>query len=125
MNESELKRYESRLLEERGRIMKELGIFEEEVMNTTQRDSAGDLSAYSLHMADLGTDAQQREKAFQLASRDGQMLQSVNDALRRLYDGAYGTCPRCRNEINPDRLDAVPHARLCSTCQEKQEKGRS
>lgn len=117
--------YEQRLLEERGRIMKELGIFEDEVMNSTQRDAAGDLSAYAHHMADLGTDAMQREKAFHLASRDGQMLQAVNEALRRIYDGGYGVCPRCRQEIAGERLDAVPHARLCSSCQEKQEKSRS
>jgi RNA polymerase-binding transcription factor DksA len=125
VSKKDLKYYEERLLEERSRIMKELGLFEDEVMNSTQRDSAGDLSAYSLHMADLGTDAMQREKAFQLASRDGHLLQVVNEALRRIYDGGFGLCTRCRQEINPDRLEAVPYARLCSPCQEKQEKGRA
>lgn len=125
MNKDTLKMYERRLLEERSRLMKELGIFEDEVMNSTQRDSAGDLSAYAHHMADLGTDAMQREKAFQLASRDGQQLQTVNEALRRIYDGGYGICPRCRQEIASERLEAVPYARLCSPCQEKQEKSRS
>ena len=119
-----MKYYEQRLLEERSRIMKELGLFEDEVMKSTQKDSAGDLSAYSLHMADLGTDAMQREKAFQFASRDGQLLQVVNDALKRIYDGGYGVCPRCKQEIHPDRLEAVPYARLCSPCQEKQERAR-
>jgi RNA polymerase-binding transcription factor DksA len=125
LTKDELKRFESRLLEERGRIMKELGIFEDEVMNSTQRDSAGDLSAYSYHMADLGTDAMEREKAFQLASRDGQILHAVNDALRRLYNGHYGMCARCAKEIHPERLEVVPYTRLCSPCQEKEEKGRA
>lgn len=125
MNEQDLKHYEKRLLEERGRVMKELGLIEDEVMNSTQRDSAGDLSAYSLHMADLGTDAQQRERAFALASRDGQMLHLINEALKRIYAGDYGVCTRCRKEISPERLEAVPYARLCSACQERVEKGRS
>jgi len=125
LNKKDTKLYEQRLLDERSRLMKELGLFEDEMMNSTQRDAAGDLSAYSLHMADLGTDAMQREKAFLLASRDGQLLQTVDEALRRIYDGGYGVCPRCKQEINPDRLDAVPYARLCSACQEKQEKGRA
>lgn len=105
--------------------MKELGIFEDEVMNSTQRDSAGDLSAYAYHMADLGTDAMEREKAFQLASRDGQLLNAVNDALRRLYNGHYGVCARCAKEIQQERLEVVPYTRLCSACQEKEEKGRA
>lgn len=103
--------------------MEELGVLEEE-MNATTRDSAGDLSAYSLHMADQGSDAIARDKTIQFASRDGQILQSINDALFRLKEGTYGTCARCGEPIHAERLDAVPHTRFCSACQEKEEKER-
>jgi len=119
----ELKRFEARLLEERTRYMEELGVLEQE-MNSTPRDSAGDLSAYSLHMADQGTDAMEREKTIKFASRDGAILQAINDALFRLHEGKYGSCARCGEPIHPERLDAVPHAPYCSACQEKEERGR-
>ena len=44
----------------------------------------GDLSAYSFHMADQGTDAMEREKAFLFASQEGRFLWHIDEALRRL-----------------------------------------
>ena len=45
----------------------------------------GDLSSYSFHMADQGTDAMEREKAFLFASQEGRFLWHIDEALRRLY----------------------------------------
>jgi RNA polymerase-binding transcription factor DksA len=50
----------------------------------------------------------------------------VNEALRRLYGNPekFGHCHQCGQEINFERLDALPHARLCITCKEKEEDGK-
>jgi RNA polymerase-binding transcription factor DksA len=88
------------------------------------RDSAGDLSGYSFHMADAGTDAMEREKAFQLASVEGRSLMEINEALRRLYRGEYGTCETCGQPIARARLEVMPHARLCVSCKEQEEKAQ-
>ena len=50
----------------------------------------------------------------------------VNEALRRLYGTPekFGHCHQCGQEINFERLDALPHARLCITCKEKEEDGK-
>jgi len=52
-----------------------------------------------------------------------QMLWHVNQALRRLYSSpdTFGKCETCGNEVGFDRLDALPHARLCIACKEKEE----
>ena len=121
ISKKDLKHFEERLLEERRKLLSQLGYLEK-TMNKTQRDSAGDLSAYSFHMADMGTDAMEREKAFLFASAEGRLLYNVDEALRRLYRNEYGTCLVCGKEIGKPRLDAIPHANLCVTCQEKQEK---
>jgi RNA polymerase-binding protein DksA len=73
-------------------------------------------------MADMGTDAMEREKAFLFASAEGRLLYNVDQALRRLYRNEYGVCQVCGKEIGKPRLDAIPHASLCVSCQEKQEK---
>jgi RNA polymerase-binding protein DksA len=121
LTKKDLKHFEDRLLAERQKLLSQLGYLEK-AMNQTQRDSAGDLSAYSFHMADMGTDAMEREKAFLFASAEGRLLYNVDQALRRLYRSEYGTCQVCGKEIGKARLDAIPHASLCVTCQEKQEK---
>jgi len=124
MNKKQLSHLEKRLLEERARVMKELGIYEKSFAGTLQ-SSDGDLSSYSFHMADQGTDAMEREKEFLFASKEGRYLWHVNEALRRLYKApeAFGQCQECGEQIAFERLDALPHARLCIKCKAKEEDG--
>jgi DnaK suppressor protein len=116
--------FEKRLLEERAKLQKELQHRDETVLNKSQRDNTGDLSAYSFHMADQGTDSMEREKAFLAASAEGRNLIEVDEALRRLYRGEYGVCENCGTDIATKRLEAVPQATLCLACKEKEEKSR-
>ena len=122
MKKKDADHFEKRLLDERGKLVKELRHLDETVLNQSLRDATGDLSAYSFHMADMGTDSMEREKAFLAASAEGRNLLDVDEALRRLYRGEYGNCQVCDAEIPRKRLDAVPHATLCLPCKEKEEK---
>ena len=121
LTKKDLKHYEDRLLEERKKLLGQMGYLEK-TLNQTQRDSAGDLSAYSFHMADMGTDAMEREKTFLFASAEGRHLYHVDEALRRLYRGEYGLCQSCGKEIGKARLEAIPHASLCVACQEARDR---
>jgi DnaK suppressor protein len=122
MKKKQLAHLEKRLLEERARVMKELGSYDEQFSGTLQ-SSDGDLSSYSFHMADQGTDAMEREKQFLFASKEGRYLWHVNEALRRMYSDAesFCRCHECGDEISFERLDALPHARLCIKCKAKEE----
>ena len=126
MNKKQLAHIEKRLQEERGRVMKELGYYGEQFKGTLQ-SSDGDLSAYSFHMADQGTDAMEREKQFLFASKEGRYLWHVNEALRRLYKDPenFGKCHECGEDVGFDSLDALPHARLCIKCKAREEDGKS
>lgn len=46
------------------------------------------------------------------------LLREVSDALLRFDHGTYGVCAECEEEISTKRLDALPWARYCVTCQE-------
>jgi RNA polymerase-binding transcription factor DksA len=124
VTEKDFKEFEERLLTERRRILKEMGHLEATVLKVNQRDSSGDLSGYSFHMADAGTDAMEREKAFLFASAEGRVLLEIDDALRRLYRGDYGSCETCGNPIARARLEVMPQARLCISCKEKEERAQ-
>jgi len=125
MNKRQIAHFEKRLQEERARALKELGHYGES-FNATLQASNGDLSSYSFHMADQGTDAMEREKAFLMASKEGRFLWHLNQALGRLYatPEKYGKCEQCGEDISYERLDALPHARLCIDCKEKEENGK-
>jgi len=123
VNKRELKHFEERLIEERLRLLKELGYFEDKIFSNSQRDAAGDLSAYSVHMADQASDAQEREKAYHMASSEGRLLYHIDEALQRIKEGTYGLCQACGKKIQNTRLEVVPHARLCIECKKAEENG--
>ena len=56
--------------------------------------------------------------SLQLNSLDYLQLRLVNEALDRVQSGDYGVCLACEQPIPPKRLQAVPWARYCVTCQE-------
>jgi RNA polymerase-binding protein DksA len=122
MKKKDLEHYEKLLLAKRAELVGEIGSLKKAALDTTIRDSSGDLSGYSYHMADQGTDAMEREKAFLFASKSGRLLYHIDEALRRIKDKSYGVCQECGGDISVARLEAVPHARLCIKCKEKEEK---
>ncbi len=76
-------------------------------------------SNYGNHAADRATDTFEEEKALGLRSHfEGELL-DVEDALRRIDEGTYGKCQECGRDIAPERLEAMPAARLCIDCQSK------
>jgi DnaK suppressor protein len=125
LSKKQLAHFESRLLEERRRVLKELGNYSE-AFGATPQSADGDLSSYSFHMADQGTDAMEREKAFLFASQEGRFLWHIDEALRRLYrtPETFGRCHNCGQAIALDRLDALPHARYCFACKQREEDGK-
>ncbi|MBX6364325.1 MAG: TraR/DksA C4-type zinc finger protein [Gemmatimonadetes bacterium] len=118
----QLEHLEARLLQERRRVLRKLARFGEDFLDS-DKGSDGDLSAFSFHMADQGTDAMEREKAFLFASEEGRMLSAIDAALRRLYrtPSEFGMCASCGAEIGFVRLDAIPHAELCIDCKTMEE----
>jgi RNA polymerase-binding protein DksA len=125
MPKKQLAYFEKRLLEERKRVLKELGHHGETFGPNAESDS-GDTAAYSFHMADQGTDAMEREKAFLFVSQEGRFLWHIDQALRRLYKSpeTFGKCHQCGEDIAFDRLDALPHARFCIECKMREENAK-
>lgn len=48
-------------------------------------------------------------------------LQLTREALERISSKDFGLCQFCGEAINPKRLDALPWARYCRSCQEVEE----
>ncbi len=54
-------------------------------------------------------------------TRETTMLRQIEEAIRRMQEGTYGTCSGCNKPISPKRLNAIPWAELCTKCQATQE----
>ena len=120
-----LETFRELLEQKREKLLKELEYLEGSSLKSTITDSTGDISSYSFHMADQGTDAMEREKAFLFASREGRFLYHLNEALLRIDQGSYGVCEECGRLISEERLTAVPHARLCIECKGQEDVRKS
>ena len=121
MNKKDLKTTEKKLLEDRERLLKEIDHLDRSFVENI-KDSSGDLSGYSFHMADQGSDTFEREMNHLRMSTEGRLLMDTVEALRRLYRGEYGTCQKCVKKIGRERLVALPQARLCLECQVLEER---
>ncbi len=75
-------------------------------------------------IADKAANSYTKEFLFSLSNTERELLQMLDDALFRIEGHRYGVCASCEEEMNLKRLEAVPWARLCISCQEKQESGQ-
>src|SRR5215472_12805419 len=106
MNKTELEKYKKILETRRDELAKGL---------RNREDIAIEKTPDALDEVQL---AGERELAIRNLDRESSLLRNVRSALGRIADGSYGTCMHCEEEIKPKRLDAVPWAKYCITCQE-------
>jgi DnaK suppressor protein len=58
-----------------------------------------------------------RSTALSLASRQSELIEEIDDAVRRIDNGTYGQCARCGKPIDEERLKAMPSARYDAVCE--------
>ena len=73
--------------------------------------------------ADMAANAYTKELLMSMSTNDRQLLESIDAALDRIEAGKYGKCVHCGQPIQEKRLEAVPWARHCLTCQDLNERG--
>ncbi len=94
----------------------------EDTLMKSQKDISGDISGYSLHMADVASDNYERDFNLNLMSNEHKILFQIDEALKRIEDKTYGICLSCNKNITKGRLKAIPYARYCAKCKERLEK---
>ncbi len=122
-SKKELDEFKKIILDKRNEIIEQLQALKDQMMDTTTGQYVNENSPYSLHMAEQGTDAMEREKLYLWAQRENKFLGYLDDALQRIDHGTYGICIECIDEpqhlcptcplVPKDRLAAVPHTQHC------------
>jgi len=120
LTKPQLKQFRQALLVERAKFAGEIKSIAQET-SKSPREASGDLSGYTVHMADMSADTYEREVSMGLVSSEQEVLYQIDEALKRMDEGTYGTCQQCNKLISLSRLKAVPYTALCITCQRAQE----
>lgn len=121
MDKEQLDFFKQLLLKKIAQTADDVEAIENTARNEAREMASEDRSTYSLHMADHGTDAMEREKSLLLAQRGGDYIDYLNEALQRIDDGTFGICRTCKRPIGRGRLEAVPTATQCISCKSKRE----
>src|SRR5579859_3905775 len=67
---------------------------------------------------DVATDFLETQQEQSIMVNQQALLTLVNNALQRLENGTYGLCQQCGEAIAPKRLEALPWAERCVSCEE-------
>jgi len=70
----------------------------------------------STHMADLGSDNALHDMELAMITNEGDIVELIDEAIERLFNGTYGICMDCSAKVSEDRLEAKPYARFCIKC---------
>jgi DnaK suppressor protein len=123
MAAKDLKYFKKSLLAIKEDITDQLKHIYEDTLKKSQKEASGDISGYTLHMADVATDTYDREFSLGLASNDQEVLYDIADALKKIEDKSFGFCEQCNKPISKTRLKVIPYTRTCLKCKESSERG--
>lgn len=115
MDKKRLEYYKKKLATRREELMKTIARTQEEG-RTADDDPTVDL-------ADKAANSYTKEFLFGMTNTDRKILNLIDAALKRIEADDFGLCANCQDELQQKRLEAVPWAKHCISCQEKMEQG--
>ena len=116
--EGKQKEYFDALMQYRDAVLGRMKQYREDALDANNADKRG----VTTHMADISSDNSRHEMELRLMTEEGNVLQLIEDAIKRLVDGEYGRCQECGEMISEGRLAIRPYAVFCVKCKSKHEK---
>ncbi len=107
MNKRKLKYFKKRLEEEKTKITQKL-TYEKDQFDDLNKKEIGDI-------IDVAFNMYEKDRAIQMSESDKKILVEINLAARKILEGTYGLCS-CGQEIDENRLDAIPWTNVCVKC---------
>ncbi len=95
--------------------MDELRMLRERLEDLTSAESADESAIYSMHMAEQGSEAMEKEKTYAQIQRIQDYIRKLEEAIQRIDEKTYGICRMCGILIAKERLLAVPITTLSAS----------
>ncbi|MGI6669231.1 MAG: TraR/DksA C4-type zinc finger protein [Acetivibrionales bacterium] len=121
MNREQTEYYRKLLDEQLSRVNSTIGMMKQNKSAEQDKYSPTELSNYDNHPAEMASELYQVEMNTALLVHGENILQDIKDAIAKIDKGLYGYCEKCGEEIPPERLQAVPYARMCLRCKNETE----
>lgn len=121
MNSQKLEYFKRKLLAEKSDVIALLKQMEEnEAFNSKVEYAAeiSELSMYDNHPSDIATETFDQERGLALKEHEITIIKKIEDSLANIEQGSYGICKSCGKNISEERLEFIPYAEFCVTCQD-------
>ena len=116
MDKKKVEYYKKRLLAKQEELLR--------LVSKSEQDGREADEEATQDIADKAANSYTKEFLFHQSDENRRLLQLIHEAMERTKEGTYGQCVECLEEVQQKRLEAVPWARHCIACQEKQDQGR-
>ena len=113
MNQRDKERYKKKLLEKKKEIVEQLSAF--------QNESKEIETGIAQDLGDKAESSYTKEFLLSLSDTERENLVLIDDALKRIEKSDFGLCSICQKNIGKKRLDVIPWAPHCISCQQKEE----
>eukprot|EP01107_Rhizomastix_libera_P017935 TRINITY_DN8868_c0_g1_i1.p1 TRINITY_DN8868_c0_g1~~TRINITY_DN8868_c0_g1_i1.p1 ORF type:complete len:251 (+),score=9.34 TRINITY_DN8868_c0_g1_i1:228-980(+) len=114
-SDEELDMFKSVINESKTEALEELNMLRERLEDLNSYDAAEESMIYSMHMAEQGSEAIEKEKTYAQIQRINDYIKKLDDALLRIKEKTYGICRMCGILIAKERLLAVPITTLSAS----------
>ncbi|GIV55055.1 MAG: RNA polymerase-binding protein DksA [Candidatus Kapaibacterium sp.] len=114
-SDEELEEFRQIIEAERAKTLDELRMLRERLEDLNTYETSEETGIYSMHMAEQGSEAYEREKTYAQIQRMTDYLRKLDEALKRIEDKTYGICRMCGILIAKERLRAVPITTLSAS----------
>lgn len=122
MDKKKLDYFKKKLLKERDNVYDLLKQMERnEAFNSKAELSTeiSELSIYDNHPSDTAAEIFDAERGMALKEHELTIVKKIEDSLHNIENGTYGKCHMCGREIPEERLEFIPYAEFCVTCQDE------
>ncbi len=117
MDSNRLWRLKDKLLEQEEKISYAVQLMHKNGEADMSEHYPVELSHYDNHPADMGSELYSLEMNMALKVHEQTKLNDIQHALKKFEAGTYGECEKCKKEIAFERLEAMPAAKLCYSCE--------
>lgn len=114
-SDKDLSEFRTNIEKAKEEAVEELRMLRERLEDLTNSEANDDSSIYSMHMAEQGSEAVEKEKTYAQIQRIQDYLRKLDESLLRITEKSYGICRMCGILIARERLMAVPITTLSAS----------
>lgn len=117
MDREKIQYFKEKLISEKSRVNSLINTLRQNGVINSNSEMASEISLYDNHPSDSATELFDKEKGLALKKNEVSIINKIEDSLKSIENGTYGKCKSCGRDIIEERLEFIPYADKCVSCQ--------